>query len=362
MSDFDCAIVGAGIAGSCAAIALAKRGFRVVLLESGEFPRHKVCGEFLSPESRQVFRRLGVETEFLAASPPEISRAAVVSKNQTLEMELPPGALGISRWKMDEILWQAAQKAGAVAQAKTSVKTLEKTRNGFQIENWRSRTVLLATGRDARFGRPKNSRARRYIGLKAHFQDLEMPRNTVELHPFSGGYCGLNAIENGAFNACLLARYEALQSRSPAEFWASVLAQNSALQSRFERAKPLFSWIATANVWFGAFAPAAQNGALRVGDAAGYIHPLAGDGMAMAARAGELAAAVLGAQLQGAIHHVEAAQLYEASWRREFDSRLNWAAWVHPLLLSPPVAQLAVALGKFAPSLWRKIVKNTRGN
>ena len=118
--------------------------------------------------------------------------------------------------------------------------------------------------------------------------------------------------------------------------------------------------MATGNVWFGQHAPA-RGGILRAGDAAGYIHPLAGDGMAMAVRSGELAAAVLGAALRGELARGDVAPLYGASWHREFGRRLEAARRLQPLFVAPHLMLPALALSSWVPALGALGARATRG-
>jgi 2-polyprenyl-6-methoxyphenol hydroxylase-like FAD-dependent oxidoreductase len=180
------------------------------------------------------------------------------------------------------------------------------------------------------------------------------------LHPFSGGYCGLVRIENGLTNACLLADYNIVAGRSPAAFWQWLLEECPALHSRVGDAHTAMPWLSTANISFGGTQPA-QDGVLRCGDAAGFIHPLTGDGMAMAARSGELAAVIIVAALKRGLKKDDISTLYNAAWQREFAGRLRWATRLQPLLTSPHLSTLAIGVLKHTPNLARRAVSLTRG-
>lgn len=412
MTDFDVVVVGAGLGGACAALALSQRGVRVALMEAARFPRHKVCGEFLSPEIRRTFRRLNVEDKVLESAPASVQVARVVassaqSSTRSLEIALPQGAIGLSRYGLDQILWDATERSGVRMFGETRVRTVEKTDGHFVVRNSggedvRAQFVLAAPGRNVRLGdeRPaeieysnggqnpsggQNSNgarnnlnnvqnlngtrdsssssrpARRYVGFKTHFAGVRGVANAVELYPFEGGYCGVGGIENGITNVCLLARYEAVNGRAPDEFWQALMQGCPALNARLKDATPLMSWLATANVSFGLAQPTRADGVLLCGDAGGYIHPLTGDGMAMAARSGELAASIVAASLRGGLNREDVAPLYERAWRREFANRLHWAAHLEPLLTDPRLARLAVQTFSCAPSLGRLAVAATRG-
>jgi flavin-dependent dehydrogenase len=368
MSTSQCVVIGGGVAGSCAALALARRGVETTLLDAGAFPRHKVCGEFFSPESRAVLRRLGVEELLLQNGARAVQTARIVTARRTLEMELPGAALAISRYRMDALLWRAAQEAGVLCLDHARVKALARTGDGWTAEsNGQSHftpSVILATGRTALTPAPARPvrRTQRYFGLKAHFRGVRLEPGVVELHPWRGGYCGLVRVEGDLTNICLLARYEnwdAVARRAPAAFWQWLLNQSPALRARMRGAERVTEWLATGNVSFGRQQPECA-GALHCGDAAGYIHPLTGDGMAMAARSGELAATVVAARTRGSLNRSDAAALYAAAWQREFGARLRWATRLEPLLTNPRLTTPAMTLLALRPALARPLVTRTR--
>jgi flavin-dependent dehydrogenase len=367
---FDAAIIGGGIGGACAAIRLAQNGARVVVLEAGIFPRHKVCGEFLSPESKKVFARLGVLKAIVGAGAMEISQSQIVTRGgQKLKIVLPQSALSLSRLRLDGILIEAAQNVGAELFCKTRARSMGRNENGFEISSTRgeffARVVLNAAGRNASFPRqagstPDAKRGAKFIGLKTHFSGANFPADLVELHAWRGGYCGISQIENGLANVCLLARYDSLNGRSPQEFWKWSLHHLPHLRARLENAEMQMPWLATSNISFGGSTPSAGS-ALHCGDAAGFIHPLAGDGMAMAARGGELAAAITSAQLRGEISEKVAREIYEKAWRREFSPRLKWSGIFQNLLIdSQLIAPALIGLSCF-PLLGEHAVRATRG-
>jgi len=366
---FDVVVVGAGIGGACAAISLVRRGARVCVLESGEMPRHKVCGEFLSPEISDVLARLGVLEDIKKARPSVTNAARVVTAQRQIgPFPLPRPAFALSRFKLDEILWRAAQNAGAQVCDRTRVRHIERDGDGFCVQDSRSQTrarfVIAAPGRHANLlgetAPQADSTMRRFIGFKTHFRDAHVARGETELHPFDGGYCGLVEVEDGLTNVCLLADYETIAGRAPEEFWAHLIGGNPALAARVQGATRAMPWLATANIVFGKFQPQ-QDGVLFCGDAAGFIHPLTGDGMAMAARSGELAAATIAACLRGGLARADVAPIYQSAWHREFDVRLRWGARLQPLFttswLTPPTMKLFARV----PRLGRLAVIRTRG-
>ncbi|HEX9996500.1 MAG TPA: NAD(P)/FAD-dependent oxidoreductase [Abditibacterium sp.] len=369
------AIIGGGLAGCSAAISLARAGQNVAVFESGSLPRHRVCGEFLSPESRAVLRRLGVENQLLKAGAREVGNARFLSGDSDADFELGDRAgLAISRYALDPILWKAAQDAGAQTFLETKVRGLQGDTEGYEFEanseTWRANAVILAAGRRVA-PKPLASESKaRFCGLKAHFAGVDLGIGTVEMHLFERGYCGLVRIEGDATNVCMMLDYRALPKGAPDRFWEHLLSRNPALESRFRNAWRQTNWEATANVSFERFRPVSEStaepdstiprGVLCAGDAAGYIHPLTGDGMAMALRAGELGAAC--ARLGGAgMDNAEAARLYSAAWQREFAPRLQLAARLHPFALRPAWARPILPILRHLPSLRNAMVRGTRG-
>ena len=119
---YDVAIVGAGVAGSTLAVALANQGWAVILFERDQFPRHKVCGEFLSPESQQSLAALGLATALRAQQPVPLDRATITSASgHHLKLRLPGTAWGLSRFALDATLATHAVQAGAVLYSETVV-------------------------------------------------------------------------------------------------------------------------------------------------------------------------------------------------------------------------------------------------
>ena len=364
---FDVAVVGAGLAGSCTAILLAQSGARVVLLESKTPGQHKVCGEFLSPESRVQLERLGVWPALQNAGAQKVTRARIsTSTRRGRSIALPGEGIAISRAALDPILWRRAQGVGVVALDQTRVQSIERD-EPFQIRtsagDFSANFVVSATGRGSKLGRDGDKGqqgAPRFVGLKTHLRGARLGRGEVAMFPFEDGYCGLVEVEGGSVNACLLAPYARLKNSSPGALWEEVCRENRALGEAMREAEPLFDWIATGNLSFEHFAPV-QNGVLRVGDAAGYIYPLSGDGMAMALRSGELAARTLEEALKWRLSPDVAARFYAQMWTREFAKRLRWARALQPLFSDARLSNAALRLSDALPGLSRLAANRTRG-
>src|SRR5258706_11492348 len=182
---FPISIAGAGPAGSAAALAALAQGARVLLFEKSPFPRHKVCGEFLSPELRAAFESLGVWSEFLKAAQASIHSVTLHFGDSEKHWRLPQPAFGLSRFRLDKLLLDCAIARGA-----------ELVRETFPSAG---QPTIVAHGRTA--VAPEEDRM---FGFKAHFSG---PANdAVELFLVRDAYVGASAVEQGVTNVCGLAR------------------------------------------------------------------------------------------------------------------------------------------------------------
>jgi menaquinone-9 beta-reductase len=288
----DIIIIGGGLAGLSLAILCAKSGLSVAVIEKGDYPKHKVCGEYISMESYDFVQGLGVPLDALDL--PKIKRFVLTSHhNLSASCALEMGGFGISRYMLDDLLAQKAEACGVIlyknervvsvkhdaAQQKYMVQTQQNTR----LE---ARLVVGAYGRVSGLGEQKmqTKNAPEYIGIKYHL-DSGPPADTIEIHNFEGGYCGISQIENGKFCLCYLAkadRLRALKGNIEA-FEAEILMQNPFLKTRLQ-GKKIIKAVTTSQIRFGV------NDLTRldypcIGDAAGFIPPITGNGMSLAFRA-----------------------------------------------------------------------------
>ncbi|PSQ99991.1 MAG: NAD(P)/FAD-dependent oxidoreductase [Bacteroidetes bacterium QS_9_68_14] len=376
---YDAIIVGGGLAGSALATHLARGGQRVLVLEKRRLPAGKLCGEFLSPEVTDSLRGLGVLADVRAAGAQRIEHARITAPGggEAFESALPAPALGFSRRRLDALLFENARTAGADACDQTKVRAVEgRIGEGFSVktasgDRFAGRLVFGAYGRrgvlDRTLERPFLDEDAPLVAFKAHYAATQparaLPPGGIEVHPFPGGYCGLATVETGHVNACWIARTSALKGAGgdPEAMVEESLSQNPALAGRMsamERRGESFK--ATSQVTLRTKS-CFSGGVCMVGDTAGMIAPLCGDGMAMALRSAELAAGPAQAFLDGRRSAAEFRRNYRRAWRRAFRTRLALGRLAHRSGLRPLLASAVVRAFRWAPPLGRWFIRQTRG-
>ncbi|MBB6326264.1 flavin-dependent dehydrogenase [Algoriphagus iocasae] len=361
------AIVGGGLAGLVSAFLLAKSGHSTLLIEKKNYPFHRVCGEYISNEAKGFLKREGLFPGNLNL--PEIKNflfSDTLGNPVTLPLDL--GGFGVSRYEFDHFLFEKAKKVGV--EIKTGIQVFDinfqESENQFQLE-LSDGTVLVsdfvigAFGKrsklDKAMNRPFIEKRSPYIGVKYHVR-TDFFRDTVALHNFEGGYCGINAIEEEKFNICYLGSRDQLREYgSLEEMEKEILWRNPYLKSLFSESEFLLERPEVINeINFEPKKPV-ENHVLMAGDAAGLITPLCGNGMAMAIQSGKLAAECILAG--GERKLVE--EKYRREWEKLFQRRL-WVGRKAQLLFGTKNSSvLAGRLIKNLPKLAEFIVKNTHG-
>ncbi len=363
---YDALVIGAGPAGAAAATVLAQAGARVLLCEAGRLPRHRLCGEFVSPEARTDLEALGIDLEGLGAVP--IRSASVVSRGAMANALLPAAAFGISRFILDAALVRNAVAQGAELRTEThATDWTGDFQHGFEVElagataaRVRARVVVGAFGKHLQRTPGRATR----VGLKEHRIGAIPGPAQVQLDAFPGGYVGVAPIGASRFNVCLVARADVVRRHRGAGA-AGVLA---AIAARVPRLAALYaattpdpaSRTSESELVFGVRHPL-WRGVLLAGDAAAPPHPLSGDGIAMALRSGRLAAEHAITCLQAECTAPATQLAYERAWRREFAARLRWDSLLHAALERPAIITPVVhALGHW-PRAFDALIARTRG-
>ena len=310
---YDTAIIGGGLAGLSAAIVLANKGHKVLLLEKEAYPYHKVCGEYISMESLPFLEELGVP--FNSLDLPIIKKLIVSAPNGTfLEQELPLGGFGISRYKLDNLLKDIAIQKGVHLLQNTKVNDVHFNNGIFEIntaqQKYLSKTCCGAFGKKANldvlwnrsFSSIKARKLNQYMGVKYHIK-VDFPVDTIALHNFENGYCGISKIEDDRYCLCYLTHVSNLNKNQHniAQMEEVVLKANHHLKKILNNATLLYEKpISIAQISF-IKKSLVEHHVLLLGDAAGLITPLCGNGMSMALHSAKIASGYTHQFLTGSI-------------------------------------------------------------
>ena len=377
-TEFDAVIVGAGVAGSAAAYALAKRGWEVALIDKDKFPRHKACGEFLSPESLGTLRSLQLDQAIASLRPAAIRTVRVHAERGGVSLEIPlrRPAMGLSRRALDAALQQAARDEGASVYTGATVAEVSDAGDGFRLVALsdrdggallRARAVIAAWGRHPLRSRADNDRdesaGKTYMGIKSHYEAFDADP-AVDLYFFRDGYLGIAPIEGGRLNVAAIVAPSAYRRLGAADALANLLESAAeripVLRRRMERAIPLPGTRAAASPVRTSAKPDGWNGMPCIGDAAATIPPFCGDGMAMALRSAELCAPLADAYFLGASTYGQWKADYTREISRQFAGPLRWGGLLGRLLTRPALAAWLLRAGALLPGAADKAVKATR--
>lgn len=362
-------IIGGGLAGLVAAIHLSKIGIPVILIEKNSFPKHKVCGEYISNEVIPYFDWLGIHIEEL--KPSAINHLDFSTKTgKNISCNLPLGGFGISRYALDNFLYQKAisQKCTILQESVIDV-VFENDLFSITLSNQKiinSKIVIGAYGKRSNIDQVLNRSFIKnksfWLAAKGHYEG-EFPSNLVGLHNFEGGYCGISKVENSIINICYLANYKNFKPyKDLKSFQEEVLCKNPHLKAIFENAAPVFEKPLTiSQISFDKKKPV-ENHILMIGDTAGLIHPLCGNGMAMAIHSAKIASEVIEDYREAKIKsRTELEKKYEQNWNKNFKSRLQVGRLLSSVLRNQKLSELLLRIFIHFPSLLPKIIKKTHG-
>lgn len=343
---FDLAITGAGPAGAAAALAAARAGWRVALVERARFPRHKVCGDCLNPSVWPVLEELGTAGAIRALDHAPLHQVRFVDhQGRTMELPLPPGAeRAVTRASLDDVMLQAALAAGVTLFPGAPLTGLQR-----QDQHWHlttaaatltARTLIAADGRNSTtchlLGIAPAVRPGR-VALQCHAPLTASYQGTVALELMPHGYCGVAPVDASRMNLCLVSDPARLASARQAAHRRFGLPDHQI-------------WHSIAPLQRPDLPPAPFPGCYLAGDAARVVEPFTGEGIYYALRSGQLAAAAAGAWLAGdpfPSYHLAHRGLYR---HRLWVNRLARIAVTHR-----PLGSLLLGLGRSFPGLMRHL-------
>jgi menaquinone-9 beta-reductase len=367
-------IVGGGLAGLTLGIGLRRRGVPVSVWEAGHYPRHRVCGEFISGRGQETLARLGLREVLERAGAVGAGTAAFFSTTKsTPPRRLPAGAICISRFTLDHALAGEFQTLGGEL---------------VEGKRWRAEEfgegIVRATGRRLQ----AEEDGSRWFGLKIHARNVAMTAD-LEMHVSARGYVGLCRVNDGAVNVCGLFRRRGSDSRKngPTPDLSSAFAcgsgatapkrseggpeGNDARELLRGLSGPILNGrLAKAEFDESSFCAVAglslkpQRAGSRtevcIGDSITMIPPVTGNGMSMAFESAEMAIEPLAAWSRGEVSWSQAQQTVARRCDAEFSRRLAWAKWLQRLVLTPQLQNAMVSVVSRSEWFWRMVFEKTR--
>lgn len=389
LRDFDVAIAGAGPAGTSAAIHLATKGARVLLVEQKKFPRPKLCGEFISPECRHHFERLGVADEMSAAGGTAITQTVFYSRHGR-SLTVPSEwfgnnlrALGLSRAEMDHRLLERAKNLGVVVledtQAVDVVMNDEElrgvsVRSNSHADVYHALVFIDATGRKRALARKvererhfEGTKRPRLIAFKSHLKGARPAEGACEIYSYPGGYGGLTRVEGGVSNFCFIALAKDVRrfGSDPEALMRGSVFSNPRAAETLSETHSHDGWLSVSIERFGRYKLVPAKGLITIGDAAAFIDPFIGSGMLMALESGEVAARAILSHLEslkkGRPFDLLAAE-YRQRYSEKFSSRLRVCDSLRRVAFVPWLAEAAIMFLGASARLRHKVASATRPN
>ncbi|TXT41465.1 MAG: FAD dependent oxidoreductase [Comamonadaceae bacterium] len=378
---FDAVIVGAGPAGSSAAIWLAQAGWRVALVEKQTFPRRKVCGECLSASNLPLLETLGMGAAFAALAGPELRQVALMRGNHTVVAELPtaddsrfPWGRALGRETLDTLLLEQAQSKGVQVMQPWALQGFYGGPGKWRCEVRRVDTQTLLNlhapvAIDAHGSWEALPSERMHhvcnvsdlLAFKANFSGASLPPGLLPVLSFEGGYGGMVLADQGLLTlACCIRRdrLTALRLASPGasagEVVETLLKRECAgVGAALLSATRVGAWLATGSLATG-IRLRADDPVFRIGNAAAEAHPITGEGMSLAFQgAWLLCTHLIGSGVHPTLHdgtwQRAVGHAYAKDWHQQFGPRLRLAAALAHLAMRPALAAPLLALVRAWP-------------
>jgi len=367
---YQCAIIGGGLAGLCLSIQLAKQGISVILFEKNKYPFHKVCGEYISMESRDFLEEIGVSISELNL--PIINELGISSElGYMLNAPLDMGGFGISRYRLDNYLSTIAKKSGVTLIENCRVLDVKITGPVNCI--YTSQGEFLSEITCGSYGKYvpvflsdaklKNKIKQNYIGVKYHIK-TDLKPNRIELHNFSRGYCGVSKVDNDMYCLCYLSDSKNLKENNNDihQMEQKVLYKNRYLKKLFTESEFIHEDpYVISNIQFSK-KDTSVNTIFLLGDSAGSITPLCGNGMSMAMKASKILAELLIRFFNSSISADKLSKEYEELWNNSFYSRIQAGYYLQYLFGKKYTTHYALKTLNQFPALTQKVISLTHGN
>ena len=366
--DTEVLIIGGGLAGLTSAIHLTKMGCKVVVIEKNSYPKHKVCGEYISNEVLPYFEWLQIKIEEL--NPTHIASLKFSSESgRTIETQLPLGGFGISRYTLDHALYLKALSQNCKI-IEDQVNEVIFKNDYFEVhlasgKTLTAKVILGGFGKrsnlDIKMKRNFIEQKSPWLGVKSHYQG-ELDETVVGLHNFKGGYCGVSKVEDNLLNICYLTNFKSFKKyKNIEEFQEKVVSQNPHLKNILENSTSVFEKPLTISQICFEKKENVENHILMMGDTAGLIHPLCGNGMAMAIHSAKLASEETIDFLSVKISRQEMERNYSSNWNKNFKQRLWYGRILGSILEHSKLSEVLTNLITHLPFLLPIIIRKTHG-
>ncbi len=363
---YDCIIVGGGLAGLSLSILLAKKNKQVLVIEKKTYPFHKVCGEYISMESWDFLKRLGLPLEEMNL--PKIKNLLLTSvSGLEVKQELDLGGFGISRYTLDNALATLAKESGVSILENATVTKCEIKEHVFYVTS--TAGICMAHIVCASFGKhafsnfyKAKSESENWVGIKYHIQ-YNLPDDLIALHNFNGGYCGISKIEENKCCIWYLVKASPLKrySNNIAVLEQEELKRNPYLNDIFKNALFLFEKpVTVSNVTFSVKKPV-DNHIFYLGDSAGTIAPLSGNGMSNAMRASHMLSECLIDYFEGKYTFSELENIYTIQWSKAFKKRIMIGRWIQYFFCKNYLTTIFIKVMKSCKLLRLLTIRQTQG-
>lgn len=370
---YDMVVTGGGLSGLAFAIQSARAGYKVALFEKERFPFHKVCGEYISHESWNFLEDLGLPLSEMNL--PEITRLMISAPNgKYLEENLQLGGFGVSRFLIEKKLADLAIENGVHLFESTKVLNVLFRNGQFVIFTNRGETeaqvVAGAFGKRSNldvkwkrgFTRLKPNWLNHWVGVKYHIH-CEQAADLIGLHNFEQGYCGISRVEDGKYCLCYLTTARNLRKNhyDIHEMERNILMKNPFLSqifssSHFNREEPL----TVSRISFNKKTQV-ENHVLLIGDSAGMVNPLFGNGMSMALHSSKIAFEQAHEFLGGRINRFEMEQQYVEQWEKQFGRRMMAGRLLQRFWGTVYLTNGLIGVLKKFPRLMKRLVRLSHG-
>ena len=402
MNPYDVIVIGAGPAGCASALFLNQKGLRVLVLDRAEFPRDKVCGEFVSPAADDILKELGVLDAIQQSNPVRLRGVAISSYGKPeLCIDYPacPGrgetmtSLSLPRFQLDHLLVQKLVEQGVEVLERhavddflfqenrvTGVKGRDESNRSFAYS---ASVVVDASGRNGlslrRLGLIKPHRGPAKIALAAHWENIQFPQDYCYMHVSSPGYTGMAPVGDDSINVVLVVEDRHVKGRELGAFYQTVVRSNERRHSLLSGARTKERVRSVGSLSYDV-RPVPCGGLVLAGDTTGFIDPFTGEGIYLSLRSAQLAAGIICQAFTARDFSKEYLGEYERKRQEEFCKkfvlsrilqnficRRRWCDGVVALLRrNPQMAQTLVGvIGDYLPAdrvvSWRFLLEGIRG-